>query len=87
MNGRFTLPQGTDVKTETVVNIYVPPFGTTGYSSDPKRVMLLIEQQLPTSGDPADPGTAFDTTYTNVLMTKAEARAIASALMGTAVEL
>ena len=87
MNVNFTLLQGTGDGQEMRLDIYNPAHGVGGAHKEPKKtaVRLAWGVQLQPSADSTSAERQF--TEAMVLMTKQEARAVASALMGTASEL
>jgi hypothetical protein len=82
MNVTFTLLQGTGNGQEMRLDIYNPAHGVGATHEVAKKTAVRIVQ-------PAADDTSSDRklTETMVLMTKQEARAVASALMGAASEL
>lgn len=82
MNVTFTLLQGTGNGQEMRLDIYNPAHGVGTPHEVAKKTAVRIVQ-------PAEDDTSSDRklTETMVLMTKQEARAVASALMGAASEL
>lgn len=83
MNVTFTLLQGTGDGREMRLDIYNPAHGTNPSHEERRKTAFRIEQ--PAADD--NPNDIRKFTETMVLMTKQEARAIASALMGAAAEL
>jgi hypothetical protein len=95
MNVTFTLLQGTGDGQEMRLDIYNPAHGVGGAHKEPKKTAFRIKRNQ-ASGDTLDdrkfadgsaPVSSGSGTETLVLMTKQEARAVASALMGAASEL
>lgn len=83
MNAQFSLLQGSAAGKEISIKIYNPAHGLDGAKhSETKKTAFLIEQVTQSSEEGG-----FSNVETMLLMTKAEARAIASALMGAAAEL
>lgn len=83
MNARFDLLHGTGEGLEMSLDIYNPPHGlSAGHGGEGKKTAVRIVQPAPD-----DTPSERKHVETMVLMTKGEARAIASALMGAASEL
>jgi hypothetical protein len=82
MNVTFRFLQGTGNAQEMMLEIYNPAHGVGGAHEESKKTAIRIAQ-------PAENDTMEDRHFTEtiVLMTKAQARAVASALMGAASEL